>query len=198
MIRSKKIVISLFAIAFILLLTISIAYAALSATLTMTTNKITQSAMTWDIGFQTGTITGVATSANPIASCGTATATSTTISGISLTLAGVGDKCSYTFKIKNNGTIAGKISNIVITKPTDTVCTINGSTMVCGDITYKLHYDTADSTSLVSVNDTIAAKSGSTATEKTVVLTVEHTGTTASEDDYYQSGFAYKLVYSQN
>ena len=91
-----------------------------------------------------------------------------------------------------------EISTISITKPTSTSCTTSGSTMVCGNITYKLHYDTATSTSLVAVNDVIAAKSGSTATKKTVVLTVEHTGTNPGTADYKQLSFAYDITFVQN
>ena len=198
MIRNKRLVAFFFIIAFVLLLSVSVAYAALSSTITVTINKVSQQAMTWDIGFQTGTITGEVTTSNALASCGTATATATTISGISTRLADVGDKCAYTFRIRNNGTIGGKITNIAITKPTSTTCTIDGSTMVCGDITYKLRYSTASSTSLVALGDTIAAKSGSTPTEKIVVLTIEHTGTTAQTNDYVQAGFSYTLTFGQN
>lgn len=198
MIRKKKLVVFFFIIAIVLLLSVSIAYAALSSTITVTVNKVTQQAMTWDIGFQTGTITGELTSTNSIADCGSATATATTISGISTRLADVGDKCAYTFHILNKGTIGGKVSNIAIVKPADTTCTINGSTMVCGDITYKLRYNNATSTSLLALNDTIAPKSGSTPTDQTVVLTIEHTGTTASTTDYNQSGFSYTITYGQN
>ena len=198
MIRKKKIILSFIIIAVVLLLSIAIAYAALSTTLTITFNKVTQNPMTWDIAFQTGTVAGVSTSTNSLSSCGSATATTDTISGISTTLADVGDKCAYTFVIRNNGTIAGKISSIDITKPNNTTCTITGSTMVCGDITYKLHYDNESSTSLVGIGDTIAPKDGSTPTLKTVVLTIEHTGTTASTEDYEQLGFSYKITYGQN
>lgn len=196
MVRRKKLVLTFSIIAIVLLCSISIGYAALSKTLKITVST-TQNAMTWDIGFQTGTITGVATSTTGAASCGTATVTQTAITGISTTLTGVGDMCAYTFKILNNGTVGGIISTINITKPADTTCTISGSTMVCGDITYKLHYNTSSSTSLVAVGDIILEKSGSTATEKTVVLTIEHTGSTASTTDYNQSGFAYQITYSQ-
>lgn len=198
MIRKKKLVLFFFVVAIVLLLSVSIAYAALSSTMTVTINRVTQQAMTWDIGFQTGTITGVVTSSNGLASCGTATATVNTISGISTTLADVGDKCAYTFHILNKGTIGGRVSNIAIVKPANTSCTINGSTMVCGDITYKLRYNSATSSTLLSLNDTIAPKSGSTVTDQTVVLTIEHTGTTASQTDYQQTGFSYTITYGQN
>ncbi|MBR4693334.1 MAG: hypothetical protein IKQ06_04690 [Bacilli bacterium] len=198
MIRKKKIVITSLVVAIVMLLSISIAYAALSTTLTITMNQITQNAMTWDIGFQTGTVTGVVTTTNNLASCGTATATSTTISGISTTLSDVGDRCAYTFTVKNNGTIGGKIASISVTQPSGQSCSVNGSTMVCGDITYKLHYDSATSTSLVAVGNTIAPKSGSTPTTKTIVLTIENTGSAAPTADYNQSGFAYTIKYGQN
>lgn len=198
MIRKKRQLIGVFAIMFVILLSISIAYAALSRTLNVTTNKITQQGLTWNIGFKTGTVTcAVVTDNSGATSCGTATATSNTISGISTSLSGVGDKCSCTFSILNNGTLAGKISAINITSPTGESCTKTGSTMVCGNITYKLHYDTASSTSLVTENDIITAKTGSTATEKVVVLTMEYSGSTASEVDFSQSGFQYNLVFTQ-
>ena len=199
MIRNKKLVITFFIVLAVLLVSVSIAYAALSTTLTITTNKITQNAMTWDIGFEAGSITGEARVNNSSSvSCGEATATKTAITGISTSLSGVGDECAYTFTIRNNGTIGGKITAINITKPASTTCTINGSTMVCGSITYKLHYNNATSTSLVAKNDTINPKSGSTPTNKTVVLTITHTGTIASATDFNQTGFAYNLTFSQN
>lgn len=197
MIREKKFVTVVFCSLVVLLFSISIGYATLSTTLMLTASKFTQEALTWDIAFVSGTITGTAVvnNSNSI-SCGTATATSTSISGISPILSDVGDKCAYEFTVRNDGTIAGEISSINVTKPLDT-CTISGSTMVCGDITYKLHYDTASSTNLVSAGDTIDAKSGGTATTKTVVLTIEYSGATAAEDDFTQSGFSYTITYGQ-
>ena len=199
MIRRKRLVYTIIIVLIVAIVSITIGYSALNASMNITMNKITQNAMTWDIGFKTGTITGTAVTNNSgNINCGTATATATTISGISTKLSGVGDKCAYTFQIQNNGTIAGKISSINITKPTSTTCTTSGSTMVCGNITYKLHYTSATSTSLVAVNDTIAAKSGTTATTKTVVLTIEHTGTTIETGSYNQNGFSYTINYAQN
>ena len=198
MIRNKKFVIVLSGSLLLVLFGISIAYAALSQTLTTTYNRISQSSQTWNIGFVSGTITGqVVTNSSNSLNCGTATATATTISGISPTLSDVGDKCSYTFTIKNDGSIDGKISSITITEPLGQTCTKTGSTMVCGNITYMLHYDSANSSTLVSVNNVIEKKNGSTATTKTVVMTIEYTGTTAAEEDFTQSGFSYSLLYAQ-
>ena len=199
MIRDKKFVVIVICSLVATLFSISIAYASLQSTLVTTLNQMSQEAMTWDIAFVTGTITGQAVVNNSgNISCGTATATATTISGIAPTLSDVGDKCAYTFTIRNDGTIGGEISSITITDPSGLTCTKTGSTMVCGDITYKLHYDSASSTTLVAVNDTIDPKVGNTATTRTVVLTVEYTGSTAAEDDFTQSGFSYTILYAQH
>ena len=199
MIRDKKFVLIVICSLLVTLLGVSIGYATLQATLLVTSNKFTQEALTWDIAFVSGTVTGqaVVNNSNNV-SCGTATATATSISGISPILSDVGDMCSYTFTVRNDGTIAGEISSITVADPTGLTCTKTGSTMVCGDITYKLRYDTASSTTLVAVGDTIAAKSGDTATTKTVVLTIEYSGATAAEEDFTQSGFSYTVLYAQH
>lgn len=198
MIRNKKFVMILCGGLAISLVGIGIVYAALQATLAATYNVIRQNVMSWDIGFKPETITGeiVANNSDNV-NCGTATATATTISGISPGLSTTGDKCSYTFTIQNNGSIPGKISAINITNPTGLTCTKNGSTMVCDEITYELHYDTYDGTS-VALNDVIDAQTGDTPTEETVVLTITYTGLTVGLDDFTQSGFSYTLTYAQN
>ena len=195
MIRRKKPIILLIIIMIVSIIILSVGYAALSTTLNITSNSITQNPMTWNIGFQTGSITGVASTNSGTISCGSATVTSTTITGVSPVFDTADGRCSYTFKIKNSGTIGGKISSINITKPLSS-CTTSGSTMTCGNMVYKLHYNSATSTSLVAVNDTINAMSGSTPTEKTVVLTIEHSG--IETNGYNQSGFAYQITFIQN
>ena len=197
MFRKKKFIVTSLIVVAVLLLSVSIAYAALSSSLTITLPQVKQQVMTWDIGFNPGTVTcSVITDNSGITSCGTATVTATTVSGIQVTLSEPGDKCACTLSVLNNGTIGGKISTINVTKPTNTTCTISGSTMTCGNFIYRLRYDNASSSSYVSVGDTIAPKSGSTPTTKTVVLTIEHSSTTQQEAS--QTGFAYSITYSQN
>lgn len=197
MIRRKRLVFTIIFVLVISIASISIGYAALSTSLSVTMNKITQNAMTWNIGFKTGTVSGTATAnTSGSISCGSATATATTISGVAPSLA-MGDKCAYTFYIQNNGTIGGKISSINITKPTGVTCSTSGSTMTCGNIVYKLRYISATSNTLVAIGDTIAAKSGSTATSISVVLTIEHNGSVETAA-YTQSGFQYTINFTQN
>jgi len=197
MIRRKRLIFTIILILVVAITSISIGYSALSTSLNITMNKITQSAMTWNVGFQTGTITGtISTNTSGSCFCGNATATATTISGIAPYIA-AGDKCTYAFTLQNNGTIGAKITSINITKPTSTTCTTSGSTMTCGNIIYKLRYTSATSSSLVATGNTIAAKSGSTATTKKVYLTIEHNGA-AETGAYTQSNFKYTLVFGQN
>lgn len=198
MIRRKKFVLVFLIIAVVLLFGVTIAYSVLNKSLSISTQGVTQQTMTWDIGFQPGTVVGETSSSNSYIQCGEATVTKNVVSGISTVLAGVGDKCSYPIQIVNNGTIAGMISNIVFTQPLNTNCNISGSTMVCGDITYQMRYDNSNSSNLLEIGDVINEKSGSSATIQTVVLTIEHTGSVASLEDYSQSGFAYQLTYAQH
>lgn len=199
MVRTRYNMIFIVGILIGLILLLTVAYASLSATIKPKFVGVTQSALSWDVGFKTGTVTGTASGNTSSITCGSATATATTISGINVSLSNPGDKCSYTFQIQNNGTVGASISAITPKKPTDATCaTASGSTMVCGNITYKLRADSATSTTLLAVGNTVAAKSGTTATLKTVVLTAEYSGASASADDFYQSGFGYTINFTQN
>lgn len=176
---------------------LTVAYAALSTTLNVQFGNLTQSALTWDVGFNTGSVAGVATGSG--VSCGTVTVNSTTVSGAKVKFGNSGDKCSYTFTVRNNGTLGASITSITPKKPTSTTCgTASGSTMVCGDITYKLRYDSATSTTQPAVGNVLAAKSGTTATKRTVVLTAEYTGATSAANDFSQSSFGFTIVYGQH
>ena len=127
---------------------VAIAYSALSTTLTITTNKITQNALTWNVAFTTGTVNGTAGGTGTTGrSCGQATVNATSITVADTTLSKPEDSCTYAFTIKNTGGIAAKLGSIVPTKPTESgvTCTITnastsaGASMVCGNLTYKIY-----------------------------------------------------------
>lgn len=168
---------------------LSIAYAALSATLTITMGKVTQNALSWNVGFETGTVTGTKTGG---ATCGQATATADTVTVANTTLQTLHDKCVYKLKIKNTGSVAAQLSSITAKSPASTTCnTSTTSQMVCGNITYKLTTDAAGS-SLLGTGGTLAATSGTL----DVYLSAEYTGTeTGSASEQNNGGFT--LVYSQ-
>ncbi|MBR1936920.1 MAG: hypothetical protein IJ842_04420 [Bacilli bacterium] len=168
---------------------LSIAYAALSATLTITMGKVTQNALSWNVGFETGTVTGTKTGG---ATCGQATATADTVTVANTTLQTLHDKCVYKLKIKNTGSVAAQLSSITAKSPSSVTCnTSTTSQMVCGNITYKLTTDAAGS-SLLGTGGTLAASSGTL----DVYLSAEYTGTeTGSASEQSNGGFT--LVYSQ-
>lgn len=170
---------------------ISIAYAALSATLNITYSKITQSAITWNVGFQTGTVTGTKTGSSG-AVCGDATVTANTATVADTTLATLHDKCVYKLKIKNTGSVDAVLSSISAKTPTSMSCnTSTTSQMVCSNVTYKLTIDQAGQ-SLLGTENVLPAESGA----MDVYLIVEYTGTDSTASTQNSGGFT--LNYAQN
>ena len=184
--------------AFILVAGIGIAYAALSTTLTITMNKVTQNALTWNVAFTTGTVTGTAAGTSGTGrSCGNATVTANSVTVADTTLSKPGDKCTYALTIKNTGGIAASLGSITGTAPTSTTCNITnastsaGASMVCGNLTYKIGTD-ASGTAL-KTGTTIAASTGTQA----VYLIVEYTGTSLNSSAVTQSAGKFTFVYNQ-
>ena len=177
-----------------LTLAAGIAYSALSTTLLVNTNKVNVNALTWNIGFQSETVSGVATGSDTsYMQCGTVTSNASQVTGVRAILSDVGDKCSYTLHIVNSGGIGAKITSISTTNPEGYTCSTTGSTMVCGNITYKLRYTSSSSSSLLAVNNTFGI-----GTTTDVYLTIEYTGSSAAADDFEQNNFGYTIVFGQN
>ena len=171
---------------------ISIAYAALSATLNITFGTITQNAITWNVGFEPGTIIGTKTGATEVV-CGEATATANTVSIANTMLTTLHDKCVYKLTIKNTGSVAANLASIAAKTPTSTTCdTSVTSQMTCGNITYKLTTDQAGQ-ALLGTNNVLAANTGTL----DVYLTAEYTGTSLESTTQQNSG-GFTLNYSQN
>ena len=55
---SQKSLVITVAVLLVLVIGISVAFAAMQANLSITTNSVSQSALTWNVGFQTGTVQG--------------------------------------------------------------------------------------------------------------------------------------------
>ncbi len=170
-----------------------IAFAALSATLTMTFGKITQNSLSWDIAFQgssaTPTVGGTSDTGR---SCGTATITATSVTVADTTLSKPGDKCTYELTVKNNGTVNAKLSTITPTAPTSTACgTLSGGNMVCGNITYKLTTDSTGNTVLPADTTLNAGAS------QTMYLVISYNSNALPGSAITQSGAKFSLVYDQ-
>ena len=183
----------LLAVAVILIAGIGIGYAALSTTMTITFGNVSQSALTWNVGF-TGT-TATATEAGTSTTgrvCGTATITATAVTIADSQLSKPGDKCTYALTVKNSGTIPAKLNTITPTAPSSITCNpSSGGNMVCGNITYKLTTDAAGTTTLttggtLNANDTLP-----------LYLVVSYTGNDVNSSAVVQSGATFALTYDQ-
>ena len=173
---------------------ISVAYAAMSSSLTINATNVTQSSISWNVGFQSGSVTPVAGGSGDTGrSCGTATVTSSSVTVANTTLSKPDDSCTYALVIKNTGGIDAKLGSITPKSPDSTSCTNSNASMVCGNITYKL---TTDSTgeNLLTANTTIPKTNGT----QNVYLVVKYTGTELVSSNITQANGGFTLVYNQN
>ena len=173
---------------------VSIAYSALSQSLSITTTSVTQSAMSWNVAFQTGTVVGIegGSSSNTGRSCGDATVTSNSVTVTNTTLSKPDDSCTYTLVIKNTGTIDARLGTITPVNPSLISCTTSGASMTCGNITYSLATNSSGSP-LLATNSIIAKNTGT----QTVYLIIKFTGSNPGEEDSTQSNGGFTLVYNQ-
>lgn len=183
----------LLCIAVIFVVGTGIAFAALSATLSVTFNKVTQSALNWDVAFQGSSATGTASgTSNTGLSCGTATITASAVTVADTALSKPGDKCTYTLTVKNSGTVSAILSNITPTAPSGVTCSpISGGNMVCGNITYKLTSDSTGNT-VLPTNTTLASGAS-----QTIYLVALYNANTVQSTAINQTGAKFTLVYDQ-
>ena len=180
-------------VAAVLVLGMGIAFAALSTTLTITFNNVTQNALTWNVAFQGSSATATADGTSATGrSCGTATITASSVTVADTTLSKPGDKCTYTLTVKNSGTVDANLATITPTAPTSTACSIATSgNLVCGNITYKLTSDSSGST-LLPTGTTLAAGAS-----QTIYLIAMYNADTLQSTAVTQSGAKFSLNYTQ-
>ena len=188
----------------VFLVGVTVAYAALSATLNVTINKITQTGGTWCVKFSnTGNSIAAsdsgATSSTGF-SCGTATITDTTVTISDTQLSKPDDYCQYTLVVSNCGSVAAKITGITPTNPSGTTCsTSSGAQMVCGatnkTIRYTLTSDTGASTLITTSTSALTNLAGSAT--YTIYLTAKYNGTQLNSTAVNQTGAAFTLSWSQ-
>lgn len=192
--KRKKMYIILFALIPVLII-ITIAYAALSTTLTTKWNQISVAKQTWNVGFEVNSSITATTSStsNTGFSCGTASTTATTVTVGNISLSKPGDKCVWPVKIKNTGTITALFKSTSQTVPSGVTCTQSNkyAALVCGNITYRLTTDAAGSNSL-QTNTEIAAGS-----ELQAYVVARYNSDSLNSTQVVQSGAAITLVYEQ-
>ncbi len=176
---------------------LSIAFAALSSQLQINFGAVSQGEQNWNVAFETNnsiqpTMFGTSDVGR---SCGTATATLTTVSISDTHLSKPSDGCRWPLKIKNTGTITAKLSSISFTQPTginDCIISEHESSMLCGNITYKLTKDIDGNILLSDVTDTIAG-----GTDQQVYMFALFTGNSLSGTQVQHSNVSLELNYSQ-
>lgn len=166
-------------------------FAMVITSLDITFGNVTSDALNWSVGFDGNTVSGVAegTSSTGLA-CGDASITLSSVTINELKLSKPGDKCTYPLRIKNNGEIPAILMNISASKPNDVECNIDGPTMVCGNITYKL--TTLSNTELPSGLTINATETYD------FRLVVSYTGEFANAETSSQSGAKFSLFYTQS
>ena len=165
--NNKKVI----AIGMILLLVISIGYAALSTNLTIN-GTANISATSWNIYFDnvqvtTGSVTGDKVTTAPTVE---ANSTSTVALTYTVTLDEPGDFYEFTVDVVNGGTIDAKIAEGGITKTT-----LSASEDILAN--YTVTYSNGDA---ISEGDTLA-KSGATGDTKTIKVRVEYDSNVTAE-----------------
>lgn len=174
--RKKQYIILITIIA--LIFSLSVAYAVLSSTLSITgAAEVINS--TWDFTLKSGNTSAY----TAFSTTGSATAETPTISGTSLSynisLLKPGDSVSYYLNILNNGTLPGEIDSVIHSTPECTSATGNQTdeALICNNLIYTLKYysDNKDiqSGDIISPNNDICEKNGQSGVRlKTLVLTV--------------------------
>ena len=190
--RSRKNTKKILTILVALILFITVAYAALSTTLTITTNQVTQSAFTWNVAFNGSSASGTSSGTSTTGlSCGTATITATTVTVGNTTISKPDDKCTYTLTVKNTGSIDAVLNTIQYKKAGSSSYS-SGSTFTDGNLTYGLYTDNTGTTAL-STGGTLAKTSGSL----TIYLVIKYSGTSLNSSAVTQSGASFQLIYNQ-
>ena len=202
--RSNKKLKMLLLIVAVLLVGVTVAYAALSATLNVTVNKVTQNAGSFSVVFNnTGSSVAATTVGGTSAtgrSCGTATITASSVTISDTQLSKPDDSCQYTLVLKNTGTITAKLVSITPTNPSGTTCsTSSGARMICGasgkEITYTITTNPAATTLLTTSTSQVTSFAANATL--TVYLTAKYTGSALNSTAVNQTGASFTLNWGQ-
>ncbi len=173
---------------------LTVAFAAMSTTLTINGTAEVNTA-SWDIHFEnlaSAVTTGDASETQaPTIQVGADSKPNTKIGDFEVQLTKPGDSVTYTFDVKNTGTIDATLGTLTIGTP---VCTSNTSvdedeTIVCDNLTYELTYTDGG-----KVNQGDALNRGET---KNLTLKLSFDGDQLPSDDVSISGLDVTMIYNQ-
>ena len=179
------------------LVSMTVAYAALSTTLTIS-GTASIPATKWDIEITdwTDTTPGTGTTGKTnTATHPAATTSSTAITNLAVTLNQPGDTATYTFNITNKGTIAAKLASKAVGCKASSAS--DAQTVDCPE---ALNYTISCSSGAQSQNQTIAAAASDTAAGWTKVpctLTVSYPDATNTNSGVYNQSEVTAYLYAQ-
>ncbi|MBP3635261.1 MAG: hypothetical protein J6J17_02215 [Bacilli bacterium] len=185
----------------------TIAYAALSQTLNITSTAKVK-ASTWDVHFANGGTVGTTGSATVATQ---PTLANTTISGLVVELTKPNDKIQYTFDVYNAGTIDAILSTYTLnSKGNGITCTdsegsttSSNATTVCNNLTFTLTYTNnttaAQTGTVITAGSPVAKNQQLKARQKVnLTLTVSYSGNSVPSSDITIGGLDASLIYTQN
>ena len=199
--RTKNI---LLAVLLVAVVTLTIAYAALTATLTINSQAVVGGQDTnWKVKFvkRSASQSAICTATGTAAVTHDATLTDTLISGLVATFKAPGDSVTCTFSVTNEGQIPAKLSSFVLG---NTSLTYTGSgddktadeTLVTGKIQYSVTYDgdTDYASAQPATDNTLPV--GTTRPVK-LTMTYPSTETSMPKNDVTVKGFSSVFNYVQ-
>ena len=182
---------------------ISIAYAALSSTLTINGEATVIGGQSWKIKYS-NLAAVVKTGDAEEVTAPTINTNDTKISDYSVKLTKPGDSVTYTFDVVNEGTFDAEISSFIMPTPTCTGKATDEAKKaldeqnVCNNLEYTLKYDNGDA---VAVGDELANKDATTGHTKHLVLKLTLKDTMTDEqlpsDDVAIGNLTISTIYSQ-
>ncbi len=191
--KERKIKVLSVAALLVAVLGLTVAFAALSQTLTIN-GSATVNTATWDIHFNNlsePTLTGDAA----VTTAPTIDTKGTTIGNYALKLTKPGDSVTYTFDVVNSGTINAKITDLV--KADTPTCTGTGDSttadakVICDGLTYTLTY--TDGGAAVAKDDTLNANE-----TKNLTLELSFESDSLPANDVEISNLGITITYGQN
>ena len=191
--KERKIKVLSVAALLVAVLGLTVAFAALSQTLTIN-GSATVNTATWDIHFKNlsePTLTGDAA----VTTAPTIDTKGTTIGTYALKLTKPGDSVTYTFDVENSGTINAKITDLV--KAETPTCTGTGDSatadakVICDGLTYTLTY--TDGGAAVKKEDTLNANE-----TKNLTLELAFESDSLPANDVEISNLGITITYGQN
>ncbi len=190
----KSMYVSIFALV-VAVIGVTVAYAALSTSLSVKFGKVTQSAFEWDIKLKEGTVAGIVSGTNTTV-CGNATVADNSVTVDAITLSKPGDKCNYPLTVQNKGDVDANLASITASSPNGVSCnsSVEGK-LVCGNVVYSLAKDNTGLTPLKRGEQKVLKTNG---TSDFYLVVSYDVSSEVLNEEVSHTGAGFTLVYGQD